>query len=507
MNVTPSASVRLQVITAGLLATFLSALDTSILSTVMPTIVYELGGLSLYSWVFAVYMVMTAVSMPVWGKLADSLGKEKLFITAVTLFLMGSVLCGLSRSMVQLIVFRGVQGIGSGGLSSVPFAMISMYYPPQERGKALGVLSSAWGISSVVGPAVGSAVVAALSWPWVFYINLPLGATAVALVARRRAHASPEKREPVDYPGAFLLMGAILSLMLASRSIGAGVGGWNWGTAVEATVVVSFLTAFIARERRARNPVLSLQFFSRRPFWLGSLLGFLSSFAMFGITAFMPLFAQSVLGGTALQAGLVVAPMSLAWSLASIIAGAKVVKTGENVMIRSGIFFMIFGLGLLLLTRYDSPLWYLILCVVLTGAGLGLQMPSLLLSAQHSLSSKDLGVATSTQMLARTIGGAIGVSVLGAALTGSMTQTLMDGIASGALPALPRHLEPLLGDPQKLLGSDIRPQLTPDQLTFVLTTFTAGLHRVFFGGLLVVLAALAVSRLLPPPSLHVHPDR
>ncbi len=507
MNVTPSASVRLQVITAGLLAAFLSALDTSILSTVMPTIVYELGGLSLYSWVFAVYMMMTAVSMPVWGKLADSLGKEKLFITAVILFLAGSVLCGLSRSMVQLIVFRGVQGIGSGGLSSVPFALISMYYPPQERGKALGVLSSAWGISSVVGPALGSAVVAALSWPWVFYVNLPVGAVAVALVVRRRATSTPGKREPVDYPGAFLLMGAILSLMLTSRSMGEGVGGWNWGTAVEGTVVVGFLTAFIARERRARNPVLSLQFFSRRPFWLGSLLGFLAGFAMFGMIAFIPLFAQSALGGTALQAGLVVAPMSLAWSLASIIAGVLVVKTGENVMIRSGIFFMIAGFGLLLLTRYDSSLAYLIFCVVLAGTGMGLQMPSLLLSAQHSLSQKDLGVATSTQMLSRTIGGAIGVSVLGAALTGSMTRTLMDGIASGALHALPRHLEPFLADPQKLLGPDIRSQLSPDQLTFVLTTFTAGLHRVFLGGLFVVLAALAVSRWLPPPSLHVHPRR
>ncbi len=221
----PSAPVRLQVITAGLLAAFLSALDTTILSTVMPTIVFELGGLNLYSWVFAVYMVMTAVSMPVWGKLADSLGKERLFIAAVTLFLSGSVLCGLSRSMLALIIFRGIQGIGAGGLSSVPFAMISMYYPSRERGKALGVLSSAWGISSVIGPALGSAIVATLSWPWVFYINLPLGVIAIALVARQHASASPRAREPIDYAGALLLAGTILSLLLTARSAGGGGEG------------------------------------------------------------------------------------------------------------------------------------------------------------------------------------------------------------------------------------------------------------------------------------------
>ena len=498
----PSSPVRHRVIAAGLLAAFLSALDTTILSTVMPTVASELGGLSLYSWVFAVYMVMAAVSMPIWGKLSDLLGKKRLFIAAVALFLAGSMLCGLSRSMMQLILFRGLQGIGAGGLSSVPFAMISTYYPPHERGKAMGILSSAWGISSVIGPALGSAVVTALSWPWVFYINLPLGATAIALVARYHADPHIRTKEPVDYAGAFLMTGTILSLLLTARSL--GQGGWNWGVAVQGSVVVAFLVGFIAGERGAKNPILALQFFSQRSFWLGNLLGFLASFAMYSIIAFMPLFAQSVLGGTAVQAGLVITPMSLAWSAASIIAGRLVPRAGENALIRAGMICMVAGLGLLLFTHYDSPLWYLIVCVVLAGVGMGCQTPSLMLSVQQSLSQKDLGVATSTQMLARTIGGAIGVSILGAVLTGTMMGDLAEGVARGTFD-LPRHLAPMIFDPQKLLAADVRSQLSQVQLTFVLTAFTDALHRVVLGGLIVVVVAFVLARFLPPSSLHNRP--
>ena len=368
----------------------------------------------------------------------------------------------------------------------------------------MGILSSAWGISSVIGPAIGSTVVTLLSWPWVFYLNLPLGIAAIALVVRYHAdpHAGP--REPIDYAGAFLMIGTILSLLLTARSV--GEGGWNWGAAVQGSVVVAFLAGFIARERRAKNPMLALQFFTRRSFWLGNLLGFLVTFAMYSIIAFMPLFAQSVLGGTAVQAGILITPMSLAWSLSSIVAGRLVSRAGENTMIRAGMVSLMAGLCLLLFTRYDSSLSYLVFCVVLAGIGMGCQTPSLMLSVQQSVNQKDLGVATSAQMLSRTIGGAIGVSVLGAVLTGTMMRDLADGAARGALD-LPRNLLPMISDPQKLLASDVRPLLSPGQLTFVLSAFTDALRTAVLGGLLVVVAAFILTRFLPPSSLHIRPPQ
>jgi EmrB/QacA subfamily drug resistance transporter len=496
-----SASIRPRIIAAGLLTSFLSALDTTILSTVMPTIAADLGGLSLYSWVFAVYMVVTAVSMPIWGKLSDMLGRKRLFITAVMLFLAGSMLCGLARSMTQLILFRGIQGIGGGGLAAVPFAMISAFYPPHERGKVLGILSSAWGISSVIGPMLGSTIVATLSWPWVFYINLPLGVIAIVLVARYHPERHAGAKEPIDYAGAFLLTGTILFLLLTARSI--GQAGWSWGVAVQASVACAFLVGFITTERGAKNPILALSFFTRRSFWLGNLLGFLSSFAMFGIIAFLPLFAQTVLGGTAVQAGLLVTPMSLAWSVMAIVAGRAVPRVGENALIRGGMLSLALGLVLLLFTHYDSSLGYLIFCVVLAGIGMGSQTAPLTLSVQQSLAQKDLGVATSAQMLSRTIGGAIGVSILGAVLTGTMANNLTEGIARGTLD-LPRDLALLVHDPQKLLALDVRAQLSPAQVTFVLQAFTDAMHRVVLGCLSVVLLAMMLNRFLPPSSLHLH---
>jgi EmrB/QacA subfamily drug resistance transporter len=501
--VMPTAPLRLRIITAGLLAAFLSALDTTVLSTVMPTIAVELGGLNLYSWVFAIYMVMTAVSLPIWGKLADARRKEGLLTTAILVFLSGSVLCGLSRSMTLLILFRGIQGIGAGGLASVPFTMISLYYPSHERGKALGILSSAWGISSVVGPALGSAIVSALSWPWVFFLNLPLGIAAIALVAASHAELPLGKKQPIDFGGALLMAGLILSLLLTAQSVSQAQR--TWGVAVQGTVAVSFLVAFLAQERHAKNPILPLHYFAQRSFWLGNLLGFLASFAMYAIIAFLPLYAQSVLGGTAVQSGLVVAPMSLAWSLSSIMAGRQVSRLGENALIRGGMMCLVVGLILLLPTHQDTSLWYLILCAVIAGTGMGCLTPPLLLSVQHSLSVGEVGVATSTQMLARTIGGAIGVSVLGAVLTGSIATDLTEGLARGAIPELPREFAHLLLDPQKLLAPDVRSQLSHEQLTFILSGFMHGLHRTFLGGLLVVACAFVASRFLPASALHIRP--
>ncbi len=503
MTDSPQAeSPRLRIILGCVLSAFLAALDTTILATVMPTIVEELGGLSLYSWVFSVYMIMTAVSMPIWGRLCDLLGKRHLFVAAVVFFLFGSVLCGLSQNMTQLIVFRGLQGIGAGGLSAVPFALISTVFPSYERGKALGVLASAWGISGIVGPLLGSLIVTSLHWRWVFYINLPIGATAITVIWRHYTEVAAHRMERIDYPGALLLACAIIALLLTFLQVGRGSGVVSAGVGVPAIAFILFLGFFVVQERGAESPLLELAFFRRRAFWVGNLLGFTASFAMYGIIAYMPLFTQSVQGGTAVQAGLVITPMSLAWSASSVASGRLVSRIGENAMIRFGMVMTAIGFLLALFIRVDSSISYLILCVVSAGVGMGAQTPSLMLSVQHSLDQKNVGVATSTQMLARTIGGAVGVSLLGSILTGSMGLSIQELAGAGTLDRFPEAAKALFGDPQKLLGLDIRPLLSRQDLTTVYSVFTDALHTVFLTSLTIIVAGLAVSAALPPSALH-----
>lgn len=497
---------RLSIVAGVIMGAFLAALDNTILATVMPTIVGDLGGLGLYSWVFSVYMIMTAVSMPIWGKLSDALGKKRLFIVAVGMFLAGSFLCGASATMVQLIVFRGIQGIGSGGLASVPFALLSTVFPMRERGKAIGLLASAWGISSIIGPLIGGAIVMYTQWRWVFYVNLPLGAAAIATIARSYAEDTPPHREPVDYPGAAFLTVSIVSLLLLVMRIGGATAGLETGEIVYALLVLVFLFLFMRRERFARSPLLELGFFTRRAFWVGNLLGFIASFAMYGVVAFVPLFAQIVQGGTAIQAALVITPMSLSWSGASILAGRLTHRLGENTLVRFGMAVMVAGYILALFTAYDSSAAFLALCVFILGAGIGCQTPALMLSVQHSIGQQNVGVATSTQMLSRTIGGAVGVAVMGAAMTSSMVRQVGEFDTQGKLSAFPPLIREMLSDPQKVLDSHVRALLSGDQLALIMAAFTRSLHAVFICGLAVIVLGLVLTMLLPRSTLHMPPS-
>ena len=284
----------------------------------MPTIAEELGGIHLYSWVFAGYMILSAVSMPLWGKLADLYGKRRLFFATVAIFVLASMCCGFSVSITQLIVFRALQGIGAGGLASIPFAIVSTAFPPHERGKALGAIASAWGVSSVLGPIIGSTIVLSLDWRWVFFVNVPVGIAAVAVVASSYREPLGRPSQKIDYLGAGLLCIAIVSFLLSLRVEEEAMGEMRLVLGVAAVLGAGL---FIWRETRAPDPILHLKFFRARGFSVGNLLGFTSSFAMFGIIAYIPLFAQIVYGGSAMEAGAIITPMSLSWSLAAVASG------------------------------------------------------------------------------------------------------------------------------------------------------------------------------------------
>lgn len=483
-------------------ASFLAALDTTILATAMPTIVSDLGGLSLYSWVFSVYMISTAVSTPVWGKLADTFGKRRIFVIVVVIFLGGSVLCGLSRNMLQLIIFRSIQGIGSGGLMSVPFSLISMVFPTSERGKALGFLSSAWGISSVLGPIIGSFIVQNFAWQWVFYVNLPVGIAAIAIVVLAYREEVVHHKSAIDYLGAFLLSVAIVSLMLMTLWAGKGQGPLDLEFAATMAVLLTSAVWFLRHEASVDNPILDLHFFRQRAFWVGNLIAFMSSFGVFGVIAYMPLFAKNILGGTSIEAGVVVTSMSFVWATSSMVAGRVVYTLGEKKLIRIGMMLLLLGFVLMEFTTTSSSMLFLSLCMVAAGVGMGMQTPALLLSVQHSVDARHVGVATSTQMLARTIGGAIGVSVMGSAVTASMLRQFQALGNTGGLNALSESARAHLEHPQELLSNVIRDTLSPQDISIVLGAFTQALHDAFLVGLGMAVAGIFVSMLLPPSALH-----
>ena len=492
---------RVRIIIGVALGSFLAALDTTILSTVMPTIIGELEGLGLYSWVFSVYMIMSAVSMPVWGRVSDIVGKKKMFVATVLVFLLGSVLCGLSGTIIHLIVFRGIQGIGAGGLSSIPFALISTVFPSNERGKALGFLTATWGVSSIIGPMLGSLIVTQLDWRWVFYVNVPGGTAAVLMVLRWFREDHHASRESIDYGGAALLCITIVSLLLVCLESGKG----NTDVARTLGYAAIFLAsgvAFVVQEKRTPYPILQMEFFRRRAFWTGNLLGFLISFTMFGMIAYLPLLTQNLRGGTAVHTGVVMTAMSLSWSAASFVAGRLVHRVGENVMIRAGMPVMICGLVAGVLTDFDSSYWQLAVCGMLTGLGMGMQTPSLVLSVQNALDQRHIGIATSSQMLSRTIGGAVGISVTGAVVSGAMAAGFrLPGVAR-ALTSLPASIGGRGVEPQELLSAGMQDLIPARLLEVIKTVFVDAVQTGFLVGIAVIVVGMAVSLLLPPSSLH-----
>lgn len=484
-----------------MLASFLSALDTTILATAMPTVVGELGGLAIYGWVFSLYMIMTAISMPVWGKLSDTLGKRHIFFAAVTIFLLGSMLCGMSQEMLHLILARSLQGIGAGGLASVPFALVSTVFPVSERGKALGFLASTWGIASVLGPLVGSLIVIQLSWRWVFYVNIPLGVASIMVVARHYRENIQAHKEKIDFPGAFLLCTSIVSLLLLFLWMGKGISP---ASPQVLGALLSFcvgVVLFIRHERVASSPILEFAFFRRRAFWTGNMLGFIGSFAVYGVIAYMPLFAQTTAGGTPVEAGIVITALSLCWSSASVTAGRVVYRTGEKRLVILGMVLMTAGFAMIVFGPPDASLAYLAVCVAVVGLGMGTQTPSLMLTVQHSLEPRHVGVATSTQMLSRTIGGALGVSVMGSAVAGFMSAQFARLVTEGKLRALPESLA-RMKEPQELLRGPVASQLSASDFGLVLEAFSRAIHSAFMIGMVVVAIGSIAALLLPASSLH-----
>ncbi|MEV6109690.1 MDR family MFS transporter [Streptomyces sp. NPDC051940] len=465
----------------------LAALDQTIVSTALPTIVSELGGMEHLSWVVTAYLLASTAATPLWGKLGDQYGRKKLFQAAIVIFLIGSALCGVAQNMPQLIGFRALQGLGGGGLMVLTMAIVGDIVPPRDRGRYQGLFGAVFGATSVLGPLLGGLFTEHLSWRWVFYINLPIGLAALLIIAavlHIPRHATPHK---IDYLGVVLIASVATCLVLMTS-----LGGvtWDWGSPQIIGLAVLgavLLAAFVYVETRAAEPVIPLKLFRIRTFTLCSVIGFVVGFAMFGAMTYLPTYLQVVRGVSPTMSGVHMLPMVLGLLIASTGSGQIISRTGRwKIFPVLGTFVTALGLGLLHELEVDTGEFALSVTFFIFGFGLGLVMQVLVLAVQNAVGYQDLGVATSGATFFRSIGASFGVAVFGTLFTSRLTDHLREDLAGRVLPP-GADIDALMADPRAI--GELPERLQPA----VIGAYSTSITDVFLYAVPVALVAFVVS--------------
>ena len=474
-------------IVAGLLMSMsLAALDSTVIATAIPTIVGNLGGLELFSWVFSVYLLTSTVTVPLFGKLADLYGRKPVLIFGNVLFLVGSCLCGLAQSMEQLIFFRAIQGLGAGAVAPMVLTIIGDLFPIEQRARIQGLTSSVWGISGIAGPAVGALFTEQIGWRWVFLVNVPFGLAGIAMVAMFFRENIQRREHSLDLLGAALLSGGVVSLLLALLQ---GVDRFGW-TAPETmflfTIAATLIGVFIWQEKRSPEPLIPLTLFENRIVSIACLAGFASGGIMFGISSYVPLFVQGVYGGSAIDAGLALGPMSLGWVGASTISGKLIPKVGYRPMAILGAAWLVLGSVILLFMNRETSIVIAIVAVTGVGIGMGFSTSATIISVQNAVDWTQRGIATAMTQFVRTIGGSIMVAVMGAILASQLAGRFatIEGVPAGA-------------EADDLLNQETRGGLPAEVLREMQEALSSSLHETYFLVVLASVVCLAVMFFFP----------
>jgi len=476
----PARKLRRElVIGAMLVSTFMAAVEVTVISTAMPTIVAQLGGFSLFSWAFGAYLLTQAVATPLYGRLADSYGRKRVYLGSVTLFLVGSLLCGCAWSMVSLVLFRAIQGIGGGGLVPMATTIIGDVSEPADRPRMMGYVSGIWGISAIVGPLLGAFFVNSLGWPFVFWVNLPIGIVAMTMIALF-LHEPPRtgRHQPIDLPGAGLLVvgiGAVMVMLVQIETLGA--------TALGALAILgaATLAAFAWRERQVADPLLPSHLLRRPVILAANASVLLCGALLIGTSAFLPTWVQGVTGGDALAAGVVVGVMTVSWTVASLTMSRILARLNfRPIAVVASIVLVAGAGGLMLVTAQQGSLW-LDLCCVAIGVGLGLNSLVFTVAVQSGVARTDRGRATALFYFNRLIGQAVGAAAFGGMLN--------HGLESAAPEA-----HDIVRD---LVSATRRAALSRTELDRLIEPLANALHAVFVLGAVIAVGVLLVSLFVP----------
>lgn len=469
---------RRWVLAAAMMAMFMAAVESTIVSTAMPTIVAELGGFHLLSWVFAAYLLTQAVTIPVYGRLADLYGRKRMLFIGAGVFLAGSALCGFAWDMPSLVVFRALQGLGAGAIMPISTTIVGDIYPPEERGHVQGYISAIWGISAVIGPLLGAVLVQHLGWETIFWVNLPVGAASIALLAAT-FHETPQSRQHrIDYLGSVLLMGGsgalILALVQASELGRDAVAGLL-------AVAVLALAGLLLHERRAAEPMMPLDLWRHRVITAINLGALVTGAAMMAIVVFLPTYVQGIMGRSALTAGFALTSMSIGWPLGSTVSGRMMAKSSyRGLTVIGGLGLVAGSVLLILLTPARGPFWAMA-GAFFTGLGMGFCNTTFVVAAQGSVGWDRRGLATSTVLFMRMLGQALGAALFGGILNAGLSQRLPEASA-----VVERLMEPAE-----------RATLRAAAIARLTEAAAAALHQVFLVSGLLALVALVLAFLLP----------
>jgi EmrB/QacA subfamily drug resistance transporter len=480
---------------ALMLGMALAALDTTIVGTALPSIVGKLGGITLYSWVFSIYLLTSTTTVPIYGKLADLYGRKPLFLFGATLFLVGSAASGAARSMEQLIIFRAVQGLGAGAVLPIVLTVIGDIFSLEERATVQGLFSGVWGLSSVVGPFVGGLIVDHFSWRWVFFINIPFGLVSMLLLIFTFKENVERKKHHLDYLGTVTLTGSVVALLFGLLQ---GGTTWAWTSfqsiGLFVAVIVLFVL-FIRTEQRAAEPILPLILFKNRIIAISSIGGIVLGVLMFGITSYVPLFVQGVKGGSATSAGITLGPLLLAWPVAAAISGRIVIRYGYRVTAVLGMSAATLGVAMTTLFNPQTSLPFIIVAMIFIGTGLGFTSSVFILSVQNAVRWNLRGVATASTQFFRTIGGTVGVAIMGTILNAQMALRFAPIYShfSDAAGRLPKNIAPA----NVLLTPELRASLPLAFLTHLQIALSQSLFWVY--GLLLILAFVGLGTMFLLP--------
>ena len=478
-----SADNNRKLVVGGLLLGILMAsMDNTIVATAMGTIVSELGGMDKFVWVTSAYMIASVAGMPIWGKLSDMYGRKLFYLTGLGLFITGSMLCGTAQDMTQLILCRGLQGLGGGALMPIAFTVIFDIFPPAERGKVSGLFGAVFGLSAIFGPLLGAYLSDYANWRWVFYVNMPLGFISLVLLAKFYHESLSHREQKIDWPGAVLLVAAVLSLMLALQW---GSKGHTWQSPALLTFLAAFvvcLAAFIGVERRAADPVIQMGLFKDRLFAFSQVTALLYGAVFILGTVYIPIYVQGVFGSSATGAGMILMPMMLGSVVGSQQAGSKAARTSYRNLMLISVTLLLVGVVLLGTMSTLTPRWLLTLYMIITGIGVGISFPILAMSSVHDLDFNLRGSANSQVAFFRTIGMTLGISIFG-----SVQSHLFVSGMKKAFPGV--HILNSVHDSRFLLQPAVRAQIPPQLLNKLSAILAASIDRVFQYSIITVLLA------------------